>query len=279
MSAVADMIGAMEAQGVRPLEPIAQRLAGGSLIRFRADGDKPGRRNGWAVLFDDGTPAGAFGCYRLGIAERWCARSRETLSPAERSKREAAWRRAATARQSAIEDGWRAAAKHAARLLGEASPADPRHPYLSRKRIEGEGIKQRGPVLLVPMRDAEGAIWNVQRIDEAGSKRFLYGGRTTGLLWRCGEPDAVMCVGEGMATMAVVRRATGHAVAASFSEKNLEPVTRAMARSFPDIDLIVCADDDAHLVDHPVIKRNLGLDAARAAAAAVGARVAVPTWS
>ena len=62
MNPVADFIASMEAAGVRPVEPIAQNLAAGRLIRFRADGDKPGRRNGWAVLHLDGTPTGAFGC-------------------------------------------------------------------------------------------------------------------------------------------------------------------------------------------------------------------------
>jgi putative DNA primase/helicase len=95
-------------------------------------------------------------------------------------------------------------------------------------------------------------------------------------MWRVGEPDGVICIGEGAGTMAAVRRATGHAVVAAFSAKNLEPVARAIAARWSECDLVICADDDAHLVDHPTIKRNLGLDAAYAAALAVGGRIAMP---
>lgn len=45
-------------------EPIADKLAAGDPVRFRADGDKPGRRNGWAWLHLDGVPAGVFRHYR-----------------------------------------------------------------------------------------------------------------------------------------------------------------------------------------------------------------------
>ena len=66
------------------------------------------------------------------------------------------------------------------------------------------------------------------------------------------------------------------AVVASFSAKNLEPVARAIRGRWPESSITIAADDDAHLLDHPTIKRNLGLDAAVAAAAAVGASIAMP---
>src|SRR3546814_9107913 len=66
--ALADFIRAMELEGVKALEPIAARIASGELIRFRCDGDGHGRQNGWAILYLDQRPAGAFGNYRLGIS-------------------------------------------------------------------------------------------------------------------------------------------------------------------------------------------------------------------
>jgi putative DNA primase/helicase len=126
------------------------------------------------------------------------------------------------------------------------------------------------------MRDQDGRLWNLQRICEDGQKRFLKGGRTEGLFLLIGEPDGVICIGEGVATVAAVRRATGYAVAAAFSAKNLEPVARAISASWPDCDLIIAADDDVHLTGHPTINKNVGLEAAHAAALAVGGRVAMP---
>jgi len=64
-------LSAMEAVGMKPVEGIMSRL-GPDLLRFRCEGDKPGKLNGWAVLHLDGVPAGAFGNYRLGLSQKWC---------------------------------------------------------------------------------------------------------------------------------------------------------------------------------------------------------------
>lgn len=277
--AIPSFIKAMEAAGLKPMEPVATLLGSGNLVRFRAEGDKPGRRNAWAVLHLDGVPAGAFGSYRLGVQQRWCSGVVGALSEEERRERAAAVRKAQAAREAEIAAGQQRAAAEAERIVAAAAPARPDHPYLARKGITGEALHQLGNRLIVPMRDHAGRLWNVQRIGPDGTKLFLKGGRTDGLFWHCGTPDAVACIGEGMATMAVVRRATGHAVVAAFGWKNLAPVVRLIAAAWPSLDLIVCADDDAHLIDHPTIKRNLGLEAARAAAVAVGARLAVPPRS
>jgi putative DNA primase/helicase len=273
--AVNDFIGAMEAAGVRPVEPIAQRLGGG-LIRFRAEGDKPGKRNGWAVLHLDGRPAGAFGCYRLGVSMKWRGDGAANLSPCELRERRREWREAAARRDKERREGQEAAAAQAARLWASAGPVLPSHAYLVRKDMTGEGLCQLGDELLAPMRDLDGRLWNVQRIRPDGFKLFLKGGRTKGLLFLVGESGNTLCLGEGVSTMAAVRRATGLPVGSTFSGENLEPVARLVRERCPMLDLVICADDDAHLVNHPHINRNLGLDYATAAALAVGGRLAMP---
>ena len=89
--AIADFIHAMECEGVKALEPIAQRLSSGELIRFRCDGDGKGRQNGWAILYLDEKPAGAFGNYRLGLSRKWRVDRDLSLSPEERRKLSAEW--------------------------------------------------------------------------------------------------------------------------------------------------------------------------------------------
>lgn len=269
-------IAAMEAAGVRPLEPIAQRLCSGELIRFRCEGDKPGRQNAWAVLHLDGRPAGAFGCYRLGVRETWRGGTFRSLSPAERREAALRWQEQARERQQAKEAAQAAAAARAERIWSGAGAVDRRHPYLLRKGISGEGLKQSGSLLLVPMRDADGRLWNLQRINPEGGKFFLKGGRTAGLMFLLGDVGDVLCVGEGVATMATVRRATGLPICAAFSGENLEPVARDLRARWPAADLVICGDDDAHLVEHPTIRKNLGLAYATQAALAVGGRLAVP---
>lgn len=169
------------------------------------------------------------------------------------------------------------AASSAADLWGHSSPADAAHSYLVAKRLEPFGIRQSVNALLVPMVDAGFRLWNVQRIRPDGFKLFLRDGRTAGLFWPHGvhmldgrASDGPLVIGEGFATVATIHMATGHGVVAAMSARNLENVARAMRKLFPAREIVIAADDDSHLPD------NLGLNAARKAAQAIGARIATP---
>jgi putative DNA primase/helicase len=278
-AAVADFLAAMEMEGMHAVEPIAQRLSCGELIRFRCEGDGKGRQNGWAILYLDERPAGAFGNYRMGLSAKWKAGEDRTLSPAERERLQREWHEAKVRRLRERAASAQEAALDAGELWERAGPASPDHSYAARKRLVLSGLRQLGDQLLVPMFDAEGTVRNLQRIKPDGTKRFLKGGQTDALFFvfgrftRAGE---TACLGEGLATMSAVHAASGYPCIAAFSEKNIGPVARLWHAARPDLDFILCADDDAHLVDNPRIGRNLGLDAARAAANQIGARVALP---
>ena len=275
---VSDFLDAMGAAGIRPVEPIADKLASGDPVRFRADGDKPGRRNGWAWLHLDGVPAGVFRHYRLGVRTVWRAGSDpRSLSPAERRAIMAQARESEARRKAETLVKQDATAGTARNLWRGADKADPAHGYLARKRLPAFGIRQHGDALLVPMVDCGFRLWNVQRIYPDGRKLFLSGGRTEGLFWshgafvQDGRPSAgPLVIGEGFATMAAVYHATRHGVVAAMSARNLETVARTMRKLFPDRTLIVAADDDRHLSE------NIGLQAAQRAAESIGALLATP---
>lgn len=276
--AVSTFIDAMQAAGIRPLEPIAHKLAAGQPVRFRAEGDRPGRRNGWAVLHLDGVPAGVFRHYRLGIRSIWRAGSDpRTLSPAERRAIMAKAHEAEARRKAETRAKQDAAAKQAQALWAAASRADPAHGYLTTKGLAPFGIRQSGATLLVPMFDPAFALWNLQRIGPDGRKLFLPGGRIDGLFW----PHAMhladgraspgpLVIGEGFATVAAIHEATGYAVAAAMSARNLEPVARAMRGLFPARQIVIAADDDCHLAE------NMGLGLARKATESIGGLFAIP---
>lgn len=275
--AIAAFLAAMEAAGLEPAEPIASRLGGGKLVRFACKGDRAGKANAWAILhLDDGRPAGAFGSWKHGISEKWRGPAVEPMSPAERRERAARYRKDQQRREAERLAAQRAAAAACVERWSRAGPADPAHPYLVAKGIAGEGLRQSGHWLLVPMRDAAGGLWNVQRIAPDGTKRFEKAGRQAELFCLIGDPREAIVIGEGYGTVAVIRRATGLAVVAAFSSANLMATALAIRAAYSDTDLIVAADDDAHLVEHPKIKKNLGMEAAFEAAKAVGGRVAVP---
>ena len=52
----------MRAHGVPSIDEI---VADGRLHRYRVEGDKAGKRNGWYVLHADGVPAGMFGSFPM----------------------------------------------------------------------------------------------------------------------------------------------------------------------------------------------------------------------
>ncbi|WP_439545293.1 toprim domain-containing protein [Sandarakinorhabdus sp.] len=263
----ADLVGSfmatMAASGITPANAgaVSADLLQGGLVRFACHGER--KPNGWAVLFLDRSPAGAFGNWRLGKSGSWRAGGH---APAPFCGQSHARMRAmhAETRLALQQD----VAAEAERLWHAAQPASADHPYLAAKRMAGDGLRQSGRVLLVPMHDADGQLWNLQRIYADGSKRFLKGGRVAGLLWRRGTvADAPLVIGEGVATMASVHAATGLPVAAAISANNLGPIARAMAARHPACRLILAADIDPN---------ETGQRAAREAAALVGAGIAWP---
>lgn len=276
--AVSQFLAAMDAAGIRPLEPIARQLATGNPVRFRAEGDRPGRRNGWAVLHLNGVPAGVFRHYRLGIRLIWRAGSDpRVLTPSERRAILTKAHEAEARRKVETKARQGAAARQAQALWKAAKSADPAHGYLVAKGLAPFGIRQEGAALLVPMLNPAFVLWNVQRIAPDGGKRFLPGGRIDGLFWphamhlADGRPSpGPLVIGEGFATVAAIHEATGFAVAAAMSARNLEPVAKAIRQLFPARQIVIAADHDTHLTE------NLGLKLARKAAESIGGLLAVP---
>ncbi|MEW8053067.1 MAG: DUF3987 domain-containing protein, partial [Candidatus Thiodiazotropha sp.] len=144
--------------------------------------------------------------------------------------------------------------------------------YLLKKGVGAYGLKSDGFNLLVPMRDENGTLHSIQTIDPDGAKKFLPGGRVKGCYYPIGKPNGVLCIAEGFATAASIHKATGHAVAVAFNSGNLKPVAQALRKKLPDVELILCADDDVRTEGNP------GVSSATEAAQLVGGTVAVPDF-
>lgn len=169
-----------------------------------------------------------------------------------------------------------AIAKQAERRWAKGTPAPADHPYLARKEISPGGLRvdAKGN-LLIPMRDEEGRLWNLQTIPEKGKKMTLWrrtadgveGGRAQGLSDTLGSLDGAraVVVAEGRATGASVHEATGLPVRVAFSSNNLEHVVRALRERHPDLPIIVAADNDHHKERLTPPKENVGLVKAEAA--------------
>ena len=165
-----------------------------------------------------------------------------------------------------------AAQAKAQRMWRMARPATHAHPYLTKKRVNSYGLRQLREMLLVPARDHAGVLHTLQFILPDGSKRFLTGGRISGCYCSIGRVGDTMLLCEGFATGATLHQATGHATAACFSAGNMLAVAKVLRGKFPQLRLVLCADNDAHTPGNP------GLTKARQAALAVGGLLAFPRF-
>ncbi len=247
-------------------------IADGVLHRYQVEGDKAGSKNGWYVLHADAHPFGAFGSWKTGQSETWSPSSSETMTDLERkalAARIAAAKLARDAEQSAVHTSAR---KRAHDLWEKAKPADGGHAYLVKKGVPAYGLKLLRQQLVVPLRDVDGTLHSLQFIGVDGRKTFLAGGRKRGCYHAIGRPAAALCICEGYATGATIYQATGNATAVAFDAGNLQPVAKALRQKFPRLVLVIAADNDAETPGNP------GLTAAQAAARAVGAALAVPSF-
>lgn len=245
-------------------EPDCHIVADGKLHRFRDWLDRPGTRNGWYVLFGDFPEAGAFGCWKRGIRDTWCI-----LSETETSM--SSGRIAEISRIVCQHD---ARHRSKAQILWEsARPANGRHGYLIRKRVQAHGLRYASGALLVPVMDTTGAIHGLQRIYRDGAKRFTYGTNKLGHFFVIhGTNQEILCLAEGYATAATIFEVTGCTAVVSFDASNLLPVARVLRSAYPDSKIIICADNDRHLED------NIGVRAATDAATAANGTLLVPNF-
>ena len=260
---------AMHRAGLVPPDLIE---ADGQLHRFHVEGDKRGTLNGWYSLHLDSRAAGVFGSWKSGIRSTWAAdgkRMTDTEREAFAKQIEAARAKAQAERRTEHE----ARAIEARREWLAAVPADPLHPYLLAKAVKPHNLRQRDGLLIVPLFDAFGLLWNVQRIQPDGGKRFKPG-RAGGLFSPIGDltNPARLLICEGWATGATLHDESGHPVLCAMNAGNLLPVAKAARAAWPGADLVICADNDRHTEGNP------GVTAATAAAKATGAKLIVPEF-
>jgi phage/plasmid primase-like uncharacterized protein len=236
----------------------------GKMQRVRVEGAKPGTRDGSYVGHLDGKPSGYIENFKTGLSHNWSA-SDVQFTPAERSESIAQMQRARaqraaeqTAQQSDTAE--RVAARW--QCLSDVPPAG-QNAYLTRKGVEGHGVKFDGERLVVPLRDVRGKLWSLQAIspEEGAPKMFARGGRKAGNMHVIGEitPGVPVLVAEGYATGASLHQATGRTVAVAFDAGNLDAVVGAIKQRYPKSPVLIMGDDDRGQ------QPNVGYDKATAA--------------
>lgn len=124
------------------------------------------------------------------------------------------------------------------------------NPYLGKKGLPGQsfGCRGEGENLLVPVRDIEGKLWGIQKIQPDGGKYFTPGQKIKGCFHVIGElPDGYsgsIGITEGVATAASLFLGCGFPIVSSFNAGNLTAVAEAIRARFPQARCLVFADND-----------------------------------
>lgn len=265
-SAVDSFRQELEAAGLCPDEIITD----GTLHRCPVEG-KPQAKDGAYVLHLDAPVTGWWQNYRAGTEGTWTA-SGDGPKPTEQQRQtsEAARQRREIERSYAYTE----AAGRADKMLGEAVECTT-HPYLQRKGVKPcPGLKvDRYGRLLVPVLGPDGKAQSLQAIASDGKKRFMHGGRMAGGFFPIQGKDGPLLVCEGLATGLSLHEAAGLTVVVAFAANNLEAVARMVRERYPKREIILAGDDDHSTPDNP------GASKARAAALAVGGRLALPVFA
>jgi len=282
---------AMRESGVEP--PIEPIQADGKWHRYHIDGHKPGTKNGAYKMHLDGKPNGLFEDHKAGISGKWKAgTATKPLTQVDRQQIEATQKQSEEQRFKRYE----LTANAARHLLDIAKPLIGNdHPYLLKKRVDSHGLHRLKVwtkrhkndagqweslnvhnVLLVPLLDINGKLWNLQAIfPESHStlgrdKDFMNGGRLGGLFHVIGKPGPEVIICEGYATGSSLHTATCYQVLCAMSASNLLNVAQAVRAVDYRKKIIIAADNDLKTPGNP------GLTAAKKASQAVRGLLAVP---
>lgn len=245
----------------------------GHLHRFASGGKgKPGHgdKSGWYVVYGDGVPAGAFGCWRAGMEVTWKADVGRQLTMQEHLAQTRRLEEAKARRDAERQKAQEVAANSVEYIWSNGLGAAPDHPYLQRKGIGPNGARVTGDGrLMVPLFNEAGQIISLQYIDANSDKKFHPGGQSKDAYWWIGalEDGHTIYLAEGFATAASIHEATGQPVIVSYSAGNLAFAAGMIRKLFAHKTAVLVADNDAN---------GTGQKAAEEARALHGIRVVIP---
>lgn len=263
MATLDDAIGQMRAAGLPDL-PDGHPIMDGKIHRFGK------LKKCWYVMHElvlksgKRAVAGAFGAWQgqnngsIQIETDWKGVSAEERADMERRQKEmqkhADEKKANQAKLAA----------NRATLQWSSASKEGHSPYAERKQVTTPGLRfMDDGTLLVPamvMVDGVATLVGLQKIAPDGEKRFNTGMAKIGAFMPTGKvaaDDRIMFLAEGYATGRTVRMATGDTLAGriSFDAGNLLSVARATRADYPDVHILLCADDDFQI--EPRLRRDL----------------------
>ena len=258
----------------------------GQLHRVRAEGDRGPERSGAYRGHLDGRPAGFIQNHKTGVKQNWKDSGQAAaLDVRDRAQMaaEAAQKRHDRAHER--EQQAERVAQQVDAIWTAATPVEA-HPYLAEKGVQSHGLRQdEAGRLLVPVQDADGRLWSVQKIGPDGFKQFQEGGRVEGghfAIGDAGRPGPLL-IAEGYATAATLHEMTGMPAIVAFNAGNLLPVAQTYRALGPNRIIYIAGDDDrqrsSELDGQGRPKVNVGRVKAEEAAVAIGSHAIFPSFA
>ena len=280
-----DFLAAMRGRGLA-LRPLEHLRADGHIHRcdVPAKGSAGSYDGSYCLHIHDNWASGWFTNWIDGRgAESWHSyRDRNALTPKEWEEIREAEEHARSESEAELAKLRILARKKARSMWNDAREASSSHPYCKRKRLKPDGLrmwqfKDGDNPLLVPMRDKNGKLVNLQFIHEDSSKHGLKGGPQKDVHYWINKPDKSrddrsIYVCEGWATGETIFQATGNPTILAFNSANLPSVALWVHQRYPANNIIIAVDDDWK------VKGNPGLTIGREAARAVGGLLVAPSF-
>ena len=243
----------------------------------------PGRADGAYCGYLDHLPAGWAQNHITGEVLHWSATG-HVMTPEESAERRAAMEQQREEREQSMRESRNAVAKECRDLWDKLESASPDAHYLKEKGVPSFGLRQdQNGFLAVPLRNTADELRGFQSISPEGEKRFKVGMEKKGNFHTIAaegkdfsQGEILIC--EGYATGASLHMATEKPVAVALDSGNLEPVAKALREKFPQAQITICADND-HALKRNGKPYNVGMEKAKAAALAVGGKVAAPVFN
>jgi len=248
----------------------------GNIQRFHIRGHKKGSKNGYQSTHLDGVATLHMGNLKDGTSLNHSFNIGRSLTPKELEEQKRTAQRAREARRLETARKHKATAKKATALWCKLPPVNANNPYLVKKHMLPDGLKQTTDgVIVAPMLNKKRLV-GLQFIS-LDYKRFLSGSKLIGSchLYKPSDncyDEIFLC--EGLSTACAIWQLSGKkAVFASFSANNLEAIAIKIRAEFPRSKLTVCADND---IREDTNKLNTGVHYATIASRKVGAYLSIP---
>jgi predicted P-loop ATPase/phage/plasmid primase-like uncharacterized protein len=262
-----EFVEAMAASGCAPAR-VADIKPGQKSVLIRAADDGKTSKSLYYTLSIEGDRASGrwFSC-KSGKSESWSSKSNKKWTKEEKEAWAKKRREEQKAHDAEVKKKQKEIADQAKKLWARARVNED-HPYLKKKQIPTSNTRCVDEMLLIPMKDENAEIWNLQTIlpdgskfnsfvtgkDDKGKNIWATGGRKQGLYHSIAKrkPDlSKIAICEGFATGGSIAMASGSPAIVAFDTGNLKDVALKIKKKYPESDIIIAADNDQWTIKSP----------------------------